>query len=52
MTLLRGGEVLPPADLHEASVLARLCAAPDQRLSCQCPMPAADAEVLLTTGYW
>ena len=52
MTVLRGGQVLEPATPREAAVLARNGAGTDQRLGCQCPMPSADADLLVTTGYW
>jgi len=52
VTLLQGSYLLDPADAHEAEVLARNAAGPDQRLSCQVRMPAEEANLLFTTGYW
>lgn len=52
MTVLRGGQLLEPATLREAAVLTKNGAGADQRLGCQCPMPGADADLLVTTGYW
>lgn len=52
VTLIQGPDLLSPADDHEAAVLARNAAGPDQRLSCQVRMPAGEADLLITTGYW
>ncbi len=52
VTVLRGTEHLHPASSREAALLVKLEAEADQRLSCQCPMPDAAAELLVTTGYW
>jgi len=52
VTVLRGSELLAPADAHEAEVLARNATEPGQRLSCQLRMPAGEADLLFTTGYW
>lgn len=52
ITLLQGSDLLDPADAHEAEVLARNAAGPDQRLSCQLQVPAGEADLLFTTGYW
>jgi ferredoxin len=52
LTILRGAQGLPPAQAHEAAVLARNGALTDQRLACQCPMPGPGVELLFTTGYW
>lgn len=52
ITLLQGADLLEPADAHEAEVLARNAAGPDQRLSCQLQMPLRGADLLFTTGYW
>lgn len=52
VTLLRGSDLLEPADAHETEVLARNAAGPEQRLSCQLRMPAGEADLLFTTGYW
>lgn len=52
VTLLQGPDLLIPPDAHEAEVLARNVAEPEQRLSCQIEMPAGEADLLFTTGYW
>ena len=52
VTLLRGSDLFAPPDVHEAEVLAKNGAGPDQRLSCQLRMPGPEADLLLTTGYW
>lgn len=52
MTILRGAECLEPASPRESSRLVKNGAGPDQRLGCQCPMPAAGPDLLITTGYW
>lgn len=52
VTVLAGGDRLSPAGSHEAQTLARNGAGADQRLSCQCRVVDAAAEVLITTGYW
>lgn len=52
MTILAGAECLPGPDEHESTVLARNQAEPCQRLSCQCPMPTAPNQLVVTTGYW
>jgi ferredoxin len=52
VTVLQGGEQLSPIRTHEARVLSRNHAAPDQRLSCQCRALNAAETLLITTGYW
>ncbi len=52
LTILQGAQGLSPAQPREAVVLARNGALPDQRLGCQCQMPSADLNLLVTTGYW
>jgi ferredoxin len=52
MTVLRGANSLVPPSPRETAVLARNEAGVEQRLSCQCGMPAAAADLLITTGYW
>lgn len=52
ITLLTGSDLFGPPDAHEADVLARNDAGPDQRLSCQLRMPAREADLLITTSYW
>ncbi|MDP1832755.1 MAG: 2Fe-2S iron-sulfur cluster-binding protein [Geothrix sp.] len=52
MTILRGAGVLDPPSPREAAVLTKNAAGADQRLGCQCWMPAAGADLLITTGYW
>jgi adenylate cyclase len=52
MTVVQGAEALEPPSEHEREVLARNDASPDQRLGCQCRMPAPEADLLITTGYW
>jgi ferredoxin len=52
LTILRGAQGLPPAQPHEAGVLARNGAQADQRLGCQCLTPGPDVDLLITTGYW
>jgi ferredoxin len=52
LTILRGAQGLPPAQPHEAAVLARNNALTGQRLGCQCLMPGTEVDLLLTTGYW
>jgi ferredoxin len=51
ITVLYGAEVLGSPTSHEAEVLAKNGAGPNQRLSCQCE-PAGTVELLVTTGYW
>ncbi|MDR3683353.1 MAG: 2Fe-2S iron-sulfur cluster-binding protein [Geothrix sp.] len=51
ITVLHGAEALQAPTPHEAEVLARNGAGPDQRLSCQCD-PEGAVDLLLTTGYW
>ena len=50
--VLAGWEGLEPMDAHEARVLARNGAAPDERLACQARVADASADILITTGYW
>jgi ferredoxin len=52
MTILDGAEHLPPPSTRETLVLARNGATTHQRLSCQCRMPLANVDLLITTGYW
>jgi ferredoxin len=52
MSVLRGAGSLQPPSRHEAAVLARNGAGADERLSCQCSMPAVAVDLLVTTGYW
>lgn len=52
MTVLQGADSLKPPSPREAAVLARNGAGVEQRLGCQCGMPAVAADVLITTGYW
>ena len=52
VTILYGAQWLPPAQPHEAAVLARNGALADQRLGCQCQSPGTEVDLLLTTGYW
>lgn len=52
VTILAGAEVLRPPSSHEAAVLARNGAEGNQRLSCQCRMPFAKVDLVITTGYW
>jgi ferredoxin len=52
MTILHGAEHLPPPCTRETVVLGRNDASADQRLSCQCRMPLAKADLMVTTGYW
>ena len=52
MTVLRGADSLQPPSAREAAVLARNGAGAEQRLGCQCRMPAVAADLLITTGYW
>jgi ferredoxin len=52
MTVLEGAENLAPPTARETATLARNDADPDQRLACQCRMPASPATLLFTMGYW
>lgn len=52
MSVLRGADSLQPPSPHEAAVLARNGAGANERLGCQCGMPAVGANLLVTTGYW
>ena len=52
MTILGGAETLRAPSSHEAAVLARNGAGSDQRLACQCRMPIAKVDLVITTGYW
>jgi ferredoxin len=52
VTVLQGSDLLAPADAHETEVLARNASEPGQRLSCQLRLPAGEADLLFTTGYW
>ncbi|MFN7957665.1 MAG: 2Fe-2S iron-sulfur cluster-binding protein [Holophagaceae bacterium] len=52
VTLLQGMDLFPPPDDHEAAVLEKNAAGPAQRLSCQLQLPAGEADLLVTTGYW
>ena len=51
ITLLQGANDLGSPTSHEAEVLAKNGAGPNQRLSCQCE-PTGAANLLITTGYW
>ena len=50
--VLTGWDALEPMGAHEARVLARNAAAPDERLSCQAHVADARADIAITTGYW
>lgn len=50
--IIRGWDALAPMEPHEARVLARNGAAPDERLSCQAQVADARADIAITTGYW
>ena len=50
--VLIGQDALTPADVHEARVLARNGAAPDERLSCQARILNPHVDISITTGYW
>lgn len=50
--VLSGWGALAPMNAHEARVLARNGAAPDERLSCQARVAKAGADIRITTGYW
>ncbi len=52
MTVLRGADSLAPPSPLEAAVLAKIEAGTEQRLGCQCGMPAVASDLLITTGYW
>jgi ferredoxin len=52
MTILRGADALELPSPREKAVLAKNGAGADQRLGCQCWMPAAGTDLLITTGYW
>lgn len=52
VTVLAGAEALSPPLEREQQVLARVQAAHDQRLGCQCHIQNAAAQVIITTGYW
>ena len=52
MTILRGAEALRAPSSREAAVLARTGAENGQRLACQCRMPIAKVDLVITTGYW
>ena len=52
MTVLRGADLLEPASGRETAVLAKNGADTNQRLGCQCRVPAAAGDLLITTGYW
>lgn len=52
VTILAGAMHLTPPSAQEARTLARNEAGPGQRLSCQCRVTDASAEVMATTGYW
>lgn len=52
MTILRGADALERPSPREKAVLAKNGAGADQRLGCQCWMPAAGTDLLITTGYW
>ena len=51
ITVLQGTEDLESPTSHEAEVLMKNGAGPNQRLSCQCE-PAGAVNLLITTGYW
>jgi ferredoxin len=51
ITLLQGATELGSPASHEAEVLAKNGAGPNQRLSCQCEPPSS-LDLLITTGYW
>jgi ferredoxin len=52
LTILRGAETLAPPSSRERAVLAKNGAEATQRLGCQCWMPVAGADLLVTTGDW
>ncbi len=52
VTVLSGAEALSRPGSRERRLLARLGAAPDQRISCQCRLLDPSVEVDITTGYW
>ncbi len=52
LTVLEGGDRLPPPAEHEDAVLAKNAAAPNQRLGCQCTWSEDRGALLIATGYW
>ena len=52
VTVLRGAERLDPRTPRETALLEKLEAGQDQRLACQCPLPAEASELVITAGYW
>ncbi|HJV21662.1 MAG TPA: 2Fe-2S iron-sulfur cluster-binding protein [Holophagaceae bacterium] len=52
VAILEGGSCLSDMEPHELEVLTRNGAAAGTRLACQTRLTPADADVLITTGYW
>ncbi len=52
VTVLEGAEALSLPGSRERRLLARIGAGPAERISCQCRLVDAAADVEITTGYW
>jgi ferredoxin len=52
VTVLTGAGALSRPAPRERRLLARIGAAADQRISCQCRLDDPSADVVITTGYW
>lgn len=52
VTVLAGAGSLSRPAPRERRLLARIGAASDQRISCQCRLADPTADVVITTGYW